>query len=78
LLRKRDLSQERHRTRSILLGKQAVDSSMLDSSAKDMSIYHHPDFRAPPENQYQTVYSPEEDRERERAFRLRLKTKYGG
>lgn len=51
---------------------------MLDTSAKEMSHYHHPDFRAPMDNQYQTVYSPEEDLERERAFRLRLKIKYGG
>lgn len=54
-----------------------VDPSFLDSSARDMSIYYHPDFRGPPpEGQYQTVYSPEEDREREKAFILRLKTKF--
>ena len=68
LLRKRDLTAERQRTRSSMMNKPGsgcLDHAILDSSAKDMSMYYHPDFRSPPVNQYETVYQPEEDQQRE-------------
>ena len=78
LLRKRDITSERDRAKSSLNVKSVLDTTLLDSTAKDMSLYYHPDFRSPPPpGQYETVYSPEEDKKREKGFVLRLKTKFG-
>lgn len=41
------------------------DINIYDTSEKDMQIYYNPDFRSPALNQFQTVYNPEVDKERE-------------
>jgi hypothetical protein len=51
---------------------------MLDSTARDMQLYHNPQFRKPFPDQYVTVYSPPEDEQREKDFILRLQTGFGG
>lgn len=48
--------------------------NIYDTTEKDMQIYFHPDFRSPALNQYQTVYEPEVDQQREKDFVLRLQT----
>jgi hypothetical protein len=50
LLRKRDLSSERTHSKTIVLGQKRIsreNENMIDSTAKDMSLYYHPDFRSP-------------------------------
>jgi hypothetical protein len=47
LLRKRELSQERTSPSPFRGIKSTQDTSLLDASARAMSLYHFPDFRGP-------------------------------